>query len=128
MALVLYLSGKHNEAVQHAEQGLRLDPVGPAWYLRILGDAYSWVGRYEEAIAAFKKSLQRAPNDLITHLRLTTTYVWAGRLNNARTQVDKVLRINPKYSLEQVAKRPLYRNQADQERYLDALRKAGLPE
>ena len=128
MALVLYLSGKHNEAVRHAEQGLRLDPVGPAWYLRILGDAYSWVGRYEEAIAAFKKSLQRAPNDLITHLRLTTTYVWAGRLNNARTQVDKVLRINPKYSLEQVAKRPLYRNQADQERYLDALRKAGLPE
>jgi len=128
MALVLYLSGKHNEAVRHAEQGLRLDPVGPAWYLRILGDAYSWVGRYEEAIAAFKKSLQRAPNDLITHLHLTTTYVWAGRLNNARTQVDEVLRINPKYSLEQVAKRPLYRNQADQERYLDALRKAGLPE
>jgi len=128
MALVLYLSGKHNEAVRHAEQGLRLDPLGPAWYLRVLGDAYSWVGRYEEAIAAFKKSLQRAPNDLITHLHLTTTYAWAGRLDSARNQVDKVLRINPKYSLEQVAKRSIYRNQADQERYLDALRKAGLPE
>ena len=128
MALVLYLSGKHDEAVRHAEQGLRLDPLGPAWYLRVLGTAYSWVGRYEEAITAFKKSLRRAPNDLFTHLHLTATYAWAGRLDDARAQVDEVLRINPKYSLELAAKRSNYRNQSDRKRYLEALRKAGLPE
>ena len=128
MALVLYLSGRHDEAVRHAEQALRLDPLGPAWYLRTLGTAYSWVGRYEEAIAAYKKSLQRAPNDLFTHLSLTAAYTWAGRLEDARAQVDEVVRINPKYCLEKAAKVASYKNQADRERYLDALRKAGLPE
>jgi len=128
MALVLYLSGRHDEAVRHAEQALRLDPLGPAWYLRTLGTAYSWVGRYEEAIAAYKKSLQRSPNDLFTHLNLTAAYTWAGRLEDARAQVDEVVRINPKYCLEKAAKVASYKNQADRERYLDALRNAGLPE
>jgi adenylate cyclase len=128
MALILYLSGRHEEAVRHAEQALRLDPLGPAWYLRTLGTAYSWVGRYEEAIAAYKKSLQRSPNDLFTHLSLTAAYTWAGRLEDARAQVDEVVRINPKYCLEKATKAASYKNQADRERYLDALRKAGLPE
>jgi adenylate cyclase len=128
MALVLHLAGRHEEAVRYAEQALRFDPLAPAWYLRVLGQAYSWVGRYEEAIAAYKKSLQQAPNDIFTHLHLTTTYTWAGRLEEARAQADEVLRINPKYSLEQAAKILLYKNQVDRDRYLDTLRKAGLPE
>jgi len=128
MAVVCHLDGRHEEAVRYAEQALRLDPLGPAWYLRVLGYAYSWVGRYEEAIAAYKKSLQRAPKDILTHLHLTTTYTWADRLEDAHNQVDEVLKINPKYSVEQAAKTSQYKNKADRERYLDALRKAGLPE
>ena len=53
--------------------------------------AYSWVGRYDEAIAAYKKALQRAPNDIITHIELTKTYSWAGRMEEARTQAREVL-------------------------------------
>ena len=127
MGLVLHIVGRHEEAIRYAEHALRLDPIPPGWYFRILGQAYSWVGRYEEAIAAFKKSLQRAPNDRLTHLHLTTAYGWAGCLEEARTQVAEVLRITPKYSVEQ-AKTILYKNKTDRERYLDALRKAGLPE
>jgi len=127
MGLVLHIVGRHEEAIRYAEHALRLDPIPPGWYFRILGQAYSWVGRYEEAIAAFKKSLQRAPNDRLTHLHLTTAYSWAGCLEEARTQVAEVLRITPKYSVEQ-AKTILYKNKTDRERYLDALRKAGLPE
>jgi adenylate cyclase len=127
MGVVLHYAGRHEEAVRYAEQALRLDPLAPGWYFRILGQAYSWVGRYEEAIAAYKKSLQRAPNDIFTHLHLTTTYSWAGRLEEAHTQAAEVLRINPKYSVEQ-AKTILYKNKTDRERFVNALRKAGLPE
>jgi adenylate cyclase len=128
MSLVFMVVGRREESVQYAEQALRLDPLPEHWYFRQMGSAYSFVGRYEEAIAFYKKALQRAPNDILTHLNLTRTYSWAGRLEEARAQADEILRINPKYSLEQAAKTSFYKKQTDRERYLDALRKAGLPE
>ncbi len=128
MSLVLMITGRHKEAVQYAEQALRLDPFPPDWYFRQMGSAYSWVGRYEEAITFYKKALQGAPNDIITHLNLARTYSWASRIEEARAQAVEVLRINPKYSLELAAKTSFGKNQADRERYLDGLRKAGIPE
>jgi adenylate cyclase len=128
MGLVLTYAGRHEEAVRYCEQALRLNPIPPAWNFRALGWAYFGAGRYEEAIAAHKKGLQRTPNDILTNEALTVAYSWAGRLEEARAQAAEILRINPKYSVEQRAKRSLYKNQADRDRYLDGLRKAGLPE
>jgi adenylate cyclase len=128
MSLVLSVVGRHEESVQYAEQALRLDPLPVHWYFRQMGTAYSFVGRYEEAIAFQKKALQRAPNDILTHVHLTRTYSWAGRLDEARAQADQVLRINPEYSLELAAKTSFYKKQTDRERHLDGLRKAGIPE
>jgi TolB-like protein/Tfp pilus assembly protein PilF len=126
MGQVLMLAGRHEEAIRHSEQALRLDPIAPGLYYRNLGSAYFYAGRYEEAIAAHKKSLNRAPNDILTHLALTTAYSWAGRLEEARAQAAEVLRIKPNFSVEERAKMGLYKNQADLERYLEGLRKAGL--
>ena len=128
MSLVLLYAGRHEESVQYAEQALRLDPLPEHWYLRQMGSAYSWVGRYEEAIAFLKKALQGAPNDILTHRWLTVTYSSAGRLEEARAQADEILRINPNYSLELAKKTVPFKNQTDRERYLEALRKAGIPE
>jgi len=128
MSLVLRLVGRHEEAVRHAEQALRLDPLARGWYFRALGQAYSWVGRYEEAIAACKKSLQQAPNDIFTHVSLTIAYSWAGRQEEARTQAAEVLRINPTHTIKKELRASPYKNKADRERYQDGLRKAGLPE
>jgi TolB-like protein/Tfp pilus assembly protein PilF len=126
MGTVLSFAGRHEEAIQHSEQALRLDPIPPGFYYRILGLAYFFVGRYEEAIAAHKKSLNRAPNDLLTHIALTTAYSWADHLEEARAEAAEVLRINANFSVEEKAKSRLYKNQVDQERYLEGLRKAGL--
>jgi TolB-like protein/Tfp pilus assembly protein PilF len=126
MGQVLMLAGRHEEAIRHSEQALRLDPIAPGLYYRNLGSAYFYAGRYEEAVAAHKKSLNRAPNDILTHLALTTAYSWAGRLEEARAQAAEVLRIKPNFSVEERAKMGLYKNQADLERYLEGLRKAGL--
>ena len=128
MSLVLSRTGSHEEAVRYAEQALRLDPLPPHWYIRQMGSVYSWVGRHEEAIAFLNKALQRAPNDILTHRDLTIAYISAGRLEEARAQADEVLRINPNYSLELVTKTLAFKNQADRERYIDGLRKAGIPE
>jgi adenylate cyclase len=128
MGLVLTYAGRHEEAVRYCERALRLNPIPPAWNFRALGWAYFGAGQYEEAIAAHKKGLQRTPNDILTNEGLTVAYSWAGRLEEAHAQAAELLRINPKYSVEYRAKRSLYKNQVDRDRYLDGLRKAGLPE
>jgi len=128
MGCVLTLAGRHEEGVQHCEQALRLNPLPEVFYFQFLGWAYFFAGRYEEAIAAHKKELQRTPNDIVTNEALTTAYSWAGRVEEARAQAAEILRIYPKYSLEQRAKILLAKNQADRERWLEGLRKAGLPE
>jgi adenylate cyclase len=125
MGLVLTLSGRHEEAVRHAEQALRLDPFPPPWYYRGLGHAYFGAGRYGEAIGAHKKALQRTPDDIVTHTALTSAYSCAGRLEEARAQAAEVLRINPKFSVEHWAKTMPYKNEADRELTINALRKAG---
>jgi TolB-like protein len=126
MSMVLTIVGKHGEAVQYAEQGLRLDPFPLVYHLRQIGEAYSWVGRYEEAIAALKKALNRAPNDVLTHLQLVFAYSLAGRMDEAQAEAEEVLKINPKFSLENLAETLPYKNKADKGLIIEALRKAGL--
>ena len=126
MSFVLTMAGRSEEAVRYAEQALRLNPYPPSWWIRQLGLSYFFAGRYEEAIAAHKKSLDLSPKDLLTHLHLTTAYSWAGRHEEARAQAAEIVRINPKFSVEGRAKFMPCKNQADLDRYLDGLRKAGL--
>ena len=54
------------------------------------------------------------------------TYSLMGREKEARAEADEVLRINPKFSLDDYAKALLFKNQSAKDRFLDALRKAGL--
>ena len=51
-----------------------------------------------------------------------------GRLDDARLQAGEVSKINPKFSLERWSRTTRYRNPADGERVVEALRKAGLPD
>ena len=128
MGLVLTFAGRYEEAVRYSERALRLDPLPPQWYFRTMGLAYAWVGRYEEAISFLKKSLKLSPNDFITHTYLTVIYSWAGHIDEANKQASEVLKIDPNYSIERFRKRSLYKNKEDNERYIEGLRKAGLPE
>jgi TolB-like protein len=126
MSMVLTIAGKHEEALQYAEQGLRLDPFPAVHHLRQTGAAYSWVGRHEEAITALKKALNRAPNDVLTHLQLAFAYSLAGRMDEAKAEAEEVLKINPKFSLERWAKNLPHKHEADKDMIIGALRNAGL--
>jgi adenylate cyclase len=126
MSTVLEIAGKHEEALHYAEQGLRLDPFPLAYHLRQMGAAYSWVGRYEEAITALKKALNRSPNDVLTHLQLVFAFGLADRIDEAQAEAEEVLKINPKFSLENFAETLPYKKKADKGLIIEAMRKAGL--
>jgi TolB-like protein/Flp pilus assembly protein TadD len=122
----LYWADRIKEAIPVLEKAIRLNPIPPSWFLHTVAMAYRDTGRYEEAISACMKVLIREPNDLIARLVLTATYSYSGRLEEARAEAAKVLRIDPKWSLERFAKTRAHKNQANTERFVVALRKAGL--
>ncbi len=71
----------------------------------MLGSAYAQTGRFEEAVSAYKKALLRASDlDILAHLGLAATYIALGREKEARAEAAEVLRINPKFSLDNYAK------------------------
>jgi tetratricopeptide (TPR) repeat protein len=84
------------------------------------------LGQYEEAIAIYMKILQKQPDQVLARLGLAATLILAGREDEARTQAAELLRIDPKFSLERFAKTLTYKNQAEIDRCVEALRKAGL--
>ncbi len=123
---VLCYVGRPEEAIASLEKGLRLEPIPPAFYFYYFGLAYWTMGRYEEAIKNYKKALDRSPKYELAQIGLTASYSSAGREEEARAQAGEVLRINPKFTIEHVAKTIPYKNPVDKERFIDALRKAGL--
>jgi adenylate cyclase len=122
----LYWADRIKEAIPVLEKAIRLNPIPPSWFLHTVAMAYRDTGRYEEAISACNKVLRREPNDLIARLVLTATYSYSGRLEEARAEAAQVLRIDPKWSLEHFAKARPHKNKANTERFVVALRKAGL--
>ena len=85
-------------------------------------------GRYEDAINNFKKSLNLSPNDVAAHVNLAVAYIKAGQEDKAREAVANITQLNPKASLLDMKRLVNYRNQANNDMYMDALRRAGMPE
>jgi adenylate cyclase len=83
-------------------------------------------GRFEEAVSAFKKALQRAPNNLTVHIGLGATYSLMGREKEARAEAEEILRINPRFSLDYFKMISPYKDPLEIDKIADALRKAGL--
>jgi adenylate cyclase len=128
MAGFLGCAGRWEEGIGYAEKSIRLAPIPPVWYFWILGRAYFMTGKYDKAIETFNKAIRVNPDYLIAHAFLAACYSSLERQAEAAAEADEVLRINPKFNLEFYARTLPYKNKADIERYIAALRKAGLPE
>jgi adenylate cyclase len=114
------------EAIPLFEKAIRLNPFGPTWYFLNFGHSYRLIGQYQEAITQYKRALRVAPNNIMAHLSLAATYSLSGRGEEARAEAEEVLRLNPKFSLESFARTLPFKNQTQLDRFVEALRKAGL--
>jgi len=126
LGAILNFTGQAEQAIGVLEQALRLDPRSPVFYQGPLGWAYLMTRRYDKAIATQQKALSHNRNLLESHLILTISYSELGREAEARAEAAEVLRLSPTYSLDVVRQTWPYKDPADLERTLAALRKAGL--
>jgi adenylate cyclase len=120
-------SSRPAEAIPILEKALRLSPVKPfSMSLANLGNSHRMIGKFEEALPFYKRLLKDLPMHLTGNVGLTATYAQMGRMEDARAQAAALMKIDPRFSLERWARTLRYRNPADTERLLEALRKAEL--
>jgi adenylate cyclase len=122
----LTVAGRPEEGIPLFQKAIRLNPFGPHQLYREFGHALRFAGRFEEAVSAYKKAIQLAPDNIYPHIFLAATYIQMGREKEARAEAAEALRIDPKFSVDNLAKGLSHKDQSVNDRTVDALRKAGL--
>ena len=117
--------GRPEDGIPIMESAVRLNPYHPAWYLWDLAWGYFVARRYHEAIAALQK---RDPKTNFTYLLLAACYVQVDQVEEAAKAMKKFRELEPNFSIELAAKAEPFKYPQDLEHWLEAIRKAGLPE
>jgi adenylate cyclase len=127
-ASALSFSDRNEEAIPLFEKAIRLNPLGPPSYYHNYANALKQAGRLDEAVASYKKAIEQSPNFFWAHAMLAAVYSMMGQDKEARAATAEVLRINPKFSLEWVAKTSILKDRSKLNESIEAMRKAGLPD
>ncbi|MER9353004.1 tetratricopeptide repeat protein [Mesorhizobium sp. M0514] len=122
----LYYSGRPAEALESFARGKTLNPYFPDVLLHFQALASFQLGRYEEAVDLLLQRLARNAVTDVSRALLAACYGHLGRLEEAHTAWQDLLRVNPAYSLEHRRKVLPYKNPADFELMVEGLRKAGV--
>ena len=125
-AFVFNYSGRPSEALAAIKNAMRLNPHYAGWYESVLGVSYQLLGQYEEALKAYKKAANRMPNSYPYHARLAIIFSILGRNEEARAKIEKILTMNPNFSIKLWRNSQLYMDKAASEMEITALINAGL--
>ena len=128
LALINNNLGQAEISIDLITKGMRLNPYYTWDYPYNLGRAYYTLGRYEEAIEALVKARERNENALPIRLFLATSYVGAGRLDDAEWEAEEIQMLNPTETVTHTEKTIPILNTEIKKSFLQDLRKAGLPE
>jgi adenylate cyclase len=127
LGFVLVQADRGDEAIPLIKKGIRFNPIPPKNYLYHLAIAYGFTEQYAEAISILKNLLHQDTNDFLAHLLLTSYYIQSGQEDEAHAEAAEVLRIKPQFRVEKFRAMSAQKNKARTERFINALRKAGLP-
>jgi TolB-like protein/Tfp pilus assembly protein PilF len=127
LAMVRNFMGKPEEALVAARHACRLSPR-VSYMLLELGRAFCEVERYEEALDPLGRVISDRPYWITARALLIVTSFGLGNVEMAKQHAAELLRTSPRFSIGYWARTLPYKNPDNCERYLDALRNAGLPE
>ena len=120
----LVYAGEPEKAVGEMQRAMRLNPYHPDWYLWYLADAYHSLGRPSDVTATVNRMQNPAEGSRL----LAANYAYLGMMDEARAAAAEVMRLHPHFTIRSWRHRPPYRDTFFIERYVEGLRKAGLPE
>ena len=128
LANILVFVGRAEEALSHIETAMRLNPQFPFWYYYVLGASQFMLTRYDAAVESLEKAIERNPTFTPTHRILVAAYGQLGMTDEAEWEMEELRMLGFEPTLANWKSRILYEDPAYLARYIDGLRKAGVPE
>jgi tetratricopeptide (TPR) repeat protein len=133
IALAKFYSGRAEEVDAHLAEFFRLSPRDAILYLAhfLSGVSKVFLGRYDEAIASLRRSIEANRNYPLARFYLAAALANEGRITDAQTVMKEGLALDPGFSIrryraEAMSANPVYL--AQREHMYVGLREAGLPE
>jgi adenylate cyclase len=117
--------GRPEEGVAWVRKAMQQDPYHPNWYWNTLAFALHDAGRYPEALDAYSRMVQRPS---FYHAYVAACHAELGQMEKAHEHATLALRAKPDFSVIAWGRRLPRKNDADLQKFLNGLRKAGLPE
>jgi adenylate cyclase len=127
-AYIHAVSGKPATATTHANRALRLSPFDPFAFMAYsaLGAAAVQEAHYDEAASHFAKAVQASPRFSTLYFFQVASLALAGRKEEARSIVQRLLELEPGFRLRVVFEVGMVQAVAD--RFAEGARILGLPE
>jgi tetratricopeptide (TPR) repeat protein len=122
--------GEHDAAIERLTRAMRLSPLDPALFHMRQGIAYAHLlaGRYDEASSWAKAGLRDQPNILGNLRVLAASKALGGQPDEAGDTVRYILQLDPAVRISNLKDRISPLRPSDLDKYVEGLRKAGLPE
>jgi adenylate cyclase len=121
-------SGAALDAVERAQRMSPYDPFGPL-FSHFAATAHFTIQDYAKGADCERRALRERPALLPSRRMLAACLVGLGQVDEARAIISELLKLDPANSIKRDAYGYcVFARAADQERYVAALRKAGLPE
>jgi TolB-like protein len=130
LGIALVWAGQPAQGMNRIDTALRLNPRDPSVWTFQAGRALALflLDRLDEAADWAQRSTQSVPTGLWAHGVEAAVLAHLGRDREAAAALAQVYRLKPNFSAEFVREVFPFRVAAHRDRFLDALRRAGLPE
>jgi TolB-like protein len=122
--------GEPDVGIERIERAMRLNPIAlfPFSAHAAIAWAHFTAGRYDDATSSARRAMLEQPTFLPMLRIFAASSAMAGHLEEARAAIARVREVTPAFRISDVRSIAPYRRREDLQRYVDALRKAGLPE
>lgn len=129
LAMAQTASGLSAPALANAERALAESSVPPATYAAAAAAAHYALGQSEEARRLATLALDRSPGYTIAYALAAAAEIACGRLEEAGTRIETLLRHSPKFCTGSLRVRTIYgSDHALGHRFVEALGRSGLPD
>jgi TolB-like protein/DNA-binding winged helix-turn-helix (wHTH) protein len=126
--LLLSHGGRAKDAETYMKRIMLIDPLYPPRYKYLLGKAYYFQGRYDEALPLIKQAAVEMPSHRPSHVLLAAVTAEKGMKNDLSGLVHDVFRLDPKFNISGWLKYLRISDKDYAARLRSGLLAAGLPE